>query len=242
MPASSATLRVELDLFRGPLHTLLELIERHELPVTRVSLVAVTDQFLALVQAAPVLDLDLTAEFLHVAARLLLLKSQALLPRATDEEPRDEDNVDTEADLEERLLLYRRFRDVASALAARQESGLRLFGRVVPPHAALDAPVRLDPRRLRRVAARAFARIVAAERAKVGAPAPLVSFALVLQAVVERLRGRRQARFSDIVAEAPDVITAITMFLAVLELIRSRQVVLHQQGTFGPINLTVERE
>ena len=92
------------------------------------------------------------------------------------------------------------------------------------------------------MAARAFARIVAAERAKVGAPAPLVSFALVLQAVVERLRGRRQARFSDIVAEAPDVITAITMFLAVLELIRSRQVVLHQQGTFGPINLTVERE
>jgi len=159
MPASSAALRVELDLFRGPLHTLLELIERHELPVTRVSLVAVTDQFLALVQAAPVLDLDLTAEFLHVAARLLLLKSQALLPRATDEEPRDEDNVDAEADLEERLLLYRRFRDVAGALAARQEAGLRLFGRVVPPqaapHAALDAPVRLDPRRLRRVAARA---------------------------------------------------------------------------------------
>src|ERR687885_649956 len=99
MAVASASWQVELDLFRGPLHTLLDLIERRELPVTRISLVQVADQFLALVHRSTALDLDLTAEFLHVAARLLWLKSLALLPHA-DDEPRDEE--DAEEDLEAR--------------------------------------------------------------------------------------------------------------------------------------------
>src|ERR671938_486221 len=107
MAVASASWQVELDLFRGPLHTLLDLIERRELPVTRISLVQVADQFLALVHRSTTLDLDLTAEFLHVAARLLWLKSLALLPHA-DDEPRDEHDAEAEEDLEARLLAYRR--------------------------------------------------------------------------------------------------------------------------------------
>src|SRR5690348_8948607 len=117
---ASTGLQVELDLFRGPLHTLLDLVERRELPVTGVSLVAVTDQYLALAREMRALDLDLTAEFLHVAARLLLLKSIALLPRQGDDEPLDEGDPDE--DLEARLLTYRRFRDAALTLGARYES------------------------------------------------------------------------------------------------------------------------
>src|SRR5579885_3407731 len=130
----SPALQVELDLFRGPLHTLLDLIERRELPVTRVSLVEVADQFLAVVRDAPSLDLDLTAEFLYVATRLLLLKSQALLPQTPSDETREAG--DDEDDLEERLLTYRRFRDAARLLAERQEAGLRSSG-----HPASSAPV-----------------------------------------------------------------------------------------------------
>src|SRR5919197_695614 len=148
MAMASASWQVELDLFRGPLHTLLDLIERRELPVTRISLVQVADQFLALVQRSAALDLDLTAEFLHVAARLLWLKSLALLPH-TDEEPRDEE--DAEEDLEARLLAYRRFRDAARLLAARHEAGTRMFGRArranVPVLRATRAEE--DPLRLR---------------------------------------------------------------------------------------------
>lgn len=240
MAVASTSWEVELDLFRGPLHALLDLIERRELPVTRISLVEVADQYTALVRASS-LDLDLTAEFLHIAARLLLLKSQVLLPREADEEPSDDDS-DAE-DLEARLLAYRRFRDVARLLAARQEQGLRAFGRVAAEQpVSKPARVAVEPARLRRAATRVFARAAAGERAREAVPSPLVPFPEVLQAVVERLRGRRHTRFHDLVSEAGDVIMAITMFLAVLELVRRRQVSLRQHGLFGPIELVDERE
>ena len=241
MSVVSTSWEVELDLFRGPLHALLDLIERHELPVTRISLVEVADQYTALVRGSPSLDLDLMAEFLHIAARLLLLKSQALLPREADEEPPDDD--DDAEDLEARLLAYRRFRDAARLLAARQDAGLRAFGRVaVEQPVSVPARLAVEPARLRRTALRVFARASAGERAREAVPSPLVPFPQVLQAVVERLRGRGKTRFHDLVSEAGDVIMAITMFLAVLELVRRRRVTLRQHGLFGPIELVGEEE
>ncbi len=238
-PTLTSPLHVELDLFQGPLHTLLQLIERHELPVSRVSLVAVTDQYLALVHASPTLDLNLTAEFLHVAARLLLLKSLAVLPRATEDEPREE-----EEDLEARLLVYRRFRDGARLLMDRQEQGLRMFGRSAPAETRTLAPVSsglvagsLDPRRLRRAARRMLARATERDVAVAAAPGPLISFAQVLQAVVGRLRGRERATFHDVAVDAGDTVTAITMFLVILELVRRQRLLMQQHGQFGPIIL-----
>ena len=238
-PTLTSPLHVELDLFQGPLHTLLQLIERHELPVSRVSLVAVTDQYLALVHASPALDLDLTAEFLHVAARLLLLKSLAVLPRVTEDEPREE-----EEDLEARLLVYRRFRDGARLLMDRQEQGLRMFGRSAPAETRTLAPVSsglvagsLDPRRLRRAARRMLARATERDVAVAAAPGPLISFAQVLQAVVGRLRGRERATFHDVAVDAGDTVTAITMFLVILELVRRQRLLMQQHGQFGPIIL-----
>lgn len=240
MPVASPAWQVELDLFRGPLHTLLDLIERRELPVTRVSLVQVADQYLALVRTSPMLDLDLTAEFLHVAARLLLLKSQALLPQAADDEPEAEGAA--HGDLEARLLVYRRFRDAARLLAARQEAGTRMFGRRPPCEIAITRQPRLavEPVRLRRAAVRALERLAAGERARAAAPSPLIPFAEVLAALVARLRGRRQARFRDLAAGSGDVITVITMFLVVLELVRQRRLTLRQDDTFGPIELLLD--
>ena len=228
MAVASASWQVELDLFRGPLPTLLDLIERRELPVTRISLVQVADQFLALVHRSAALDLDLTAEFLHVAARLLWLKSLALLPHA-DEEPREEE--DAEEDLEARLLA-----------AARHEAGTRMFGRVAPAEVPVVRPARVevDPPRLRRAAQRAMERAAAHRQARAAAPSPLIPFTEVLHAVLARLRARRHTRFRDLVAEADDLIVAITMFLAVLELVHRRRLSMRQQEAFGAIELLVE--
>src|SRR5439155_22168386 len=239
MAVASASWQVELDLFRGPLPTVLDLIERPELPVTRISLVQVADQFLALVHRSAALDLDLTAEFLHVAARLLWLKSLALLPHA-DEEPREEE--DAEEDLEARLLAYRRFRDAAHLLAARHEAGTRMFGRVAPADVPVVRPARVEvePPRLHRAAQRAIERAAAHRQAQAAAPSPLIPFTEVLHAVLARLRARRHTRFRDLVAEADDLIVAITMFLAVLELVRRRRLSMRQQEAFGAIELIVE--
>lgn len=229
---------VELDLFQGPLHTLLELIERRELPITRVSLVAVADQYLAVVRSSS-LDLDLTAEFLHIAARLLLLKSQALLPTVEqNEQPEESDDED---DLEARLVQYRAYRDAARALALRQEQGLQTFGRQSHPASTVQpAPIAIDLRRLQRAAQRAIERLRLAQRTRESAPKPLISFSEVLTALVERLRRRQKMRFDDIVGEAHDTMMAITMFLAMLELVRQRRLRLVQDKLFGPIELMME--
>lgn len=257
---------VDLDLFRGPLHTLLTLIEKHELSIARISLVEVADQYLALVRGSGALDLDTAAEFLHVASRLLLLKSQALLPRPPRDEDASGDGTIDEDDLELRLLTYRRYRDAAGVLAARQDAGLRLFGRtramvgatplsVVAMSAAevpvgtaapqderrlspVRLPIAIDPRRLLRAARRAYTRVAARDDAAAGAPSALISFALVLSRVVETLRDRRSAQWREVVGETDDAITAITMFLVVLELVRRQRLTLRQDEPFGPIELT----
>lgn len=240
MHAAASPLRVDIDLFRGPLHTLLDLIERHELPVTRISLVEVTDQYLALVRESPALDLDLTAEFLHVAARLLLLKSVALLPQAVADDPGAEGSDD---DLETRLLAYRQFRDAARLLAIRQEAGLRMYGRL-PPASTPTRPTRvaIDAARLNRAAMRVLDRAAERDRARSAAPRPLVAFNEILRSVVERLRKSRTMRFHDLVSEAGDAIVAITMFLVMLELVRERRLTMRQRKAFDAIEMEFEAD
>ncbi len=86
---------VELPVFRGPLDLLLHLIERQELDITSVSLVAVTDQYLAVIRSGELIEMDALADFIAIGSRLILLKSRALLPRppalSDDQESEDED-------------------------------------------------------------------------------------------------------------------------------------------------------
>src|SRR5919199_3791205 len=105
-------LRLEHDVFEGPLELLLTLIEQRRLPITQVSLAAVADQYLAQVHALPQVDPDLLADFLAIAGRLLLLKSRALL---LSDEP-DPVVEETAAELAERLATYRVFRAAAEHL------------------------------------------------------------------------------------------------------------------------------
>src|SRR5919204_200534 len=130
---------LELPAFQGPLDLLLTLIERRRLAITDVSLAAVADQYLQAVRSLPERDPDLLGEFLVIAARLLLLKSRALLPQA--DEPDEEESPD---DLAERLEEYRRFKEAALALAARFESGEQAFPHPPPPDLQ-DYQPELDP-------------------------------------------------------------------------------------------------
>src|SRR5215469_4612472 len=105
-------LELHLETFDGPLELLLLLIEQHRLPITRVSLAQVTDQYLAQVHAQPSLDPDLLADFLVIGGKLLLLKSKALL--LTEEA--DPEVEEVASDLAERLATYRVFRAAAEML------------------------------------------------------------------------------------------------------------------------------
>ncbi len=125
---------LKLPVFEGPLDLLLHLIEKEELDITTVSLVQVTDQYLAQLHSLEEINLDALADFVSIGAKLIYLKSRALLPRPPaeeEEEAAEEEEVGRE--LTEMLNEYRRFKEVATVLRAIEDEGLRAYPRLAPP-------------------------------------------------------------------------------------------------------------
>jgi segregation and condensation protein A len=222
---------LELAAFQGPLDLLLNLIERRRLAITDVSLAAVADQYLQAVRALPEPDPDLLGEFLVIGARLLLLKSRALLPR-TDEP--DEEAPDD--DLAERLEEYRRFKDAALALAARFEAGTHAF-----PHAARPDFQDLQPA-LAPVDAQTLAHLWRSIHSR-QPPPPVrdepvqsrIQVAARLAWLRERFRERPTLCWDEVAGGSLDEL--IATFLAVLELVRRGELRVQQERPFGPIVL-----
>ncbi|MEJ5221627.1 MAG: segregation/condensation protein A, partial [Tepidiforma sp.] len=117
---------ISLPIFQGPLDLLLHLIEKDDLDITAVSLVAVTDQYLAAIHTGEGFDPSALAEFVAIGARLIYLKSRALLPRPQGEEAPSLEDDDVGQELVELLREYRRFLQVVDLLEARQDAGLRI--------------------------------------------------------------------------------------------------------------------
>src|SRR5215468_1542430 len=112
----SVPCRVKLEVFEGPLDLLLHLIKKNEVQITDIPIASITDQYLALLEELPELNLDGAGEYLVMAATLTYIKSRMLLPAAPDDE---EPIEDPRAELVQQLVEYQRFREVAVALGER---------------------------------------------------------------------------------------------------------------------------
>ena len=122
--------KVQTPLYEGPLDLLLSLIERSELEITSISLAMVTDQYLAYIHSLEAANPEELSAFLVIAAKLVQIKSEALLPRPPEREPGEEDPGTA---LVEQLRLYKRFKEIAVWLMERQDQNLRTYLRVAPP-------------------------------------------------------------------------------------------------------------
>lgn len=232
MPLATA---LELPGFQGPLDLLLTLIERRRLTITDVSLASVADQYLESVRALPAPDPDVLSEFLVIAARLLVLKSRALLPQPP---PADEDApLD---DLAERLEAYRRLKEVALQLAERFETGEQAFPHPARPELQhLQAPLApIDAAVLARLW-RSIAARQALAPVREAPPEPRISVAERLAYLRTKLAENGSLRWSEIAGRTLDEL--IATFLAVLELVRRAELVARQDRPFGPILLEAPR-
>ncbi|HEY2979571.1 MAG TPA: segregation/condensation protein A, partial [Anaerolineales bacterium] len=119
--------KVHTPVYEGPMDLLLDLIERAELDITAVSLALVTDQYLNYLHGLDEANPDEISAFLVIAAKLVLIKSEALLPRPPARAPGEEDLGQT---LVEQLKLYKRFKEIGGWLMDRQENNLRTYLRV----------------------------------------------------------------------------------------------------------------
>ncbi|MGW1187635.1 segregation and condensation protein A [Streptomyces sp. NPDC002559] len=232
---------VRLANFEGPFDLLLQLISKHKLDVTEVALSKVTDEFMAHIRAmGPDWDLDQTTEFLVVAATLLDLKAARLLPAAEVEDEADLALLEARDLLFARLLQYRAYKRIAEIFSERLESEGRRFPRTVglePHHADLLPEVVIS------IGAEGFARLAVKAMQPKPKPqvyvdhihAPLVSVREQAGIVVARLREAGEASFRALTEDAPDTLTVVARFLALLELYREKAVALDQDEALGEL-------
>jgi len=128
---SNGAFQVRLEVFEGPLDLLLKLIEKRQLDISKVALAEVTDAFLHFLEAHPDMPPAPLASFVWVASKLILIKSQVLLPRPPVP-PSEDEEEDPGDELVRRLEAYKRVKDAAKWLRAREAAGLRSYERTAP--------------------------------------------------------------------------------------------------------------
>ncbi|NJN17940.1 MAG: segregation/condensation protein A [Oscillochloris sp.] len=237
----SAGYTISLPVFEGPLDLLLRLIERSELDITTIALALVADQYLAHVRALPEPDPRQLADFVSMAARLLLIKSRALLPRAP-EAARDQAPGDPDAEeLARQLREYRRIKELAAVLRAWQDEERRTFLRTAPILEAFPLPNDQPlPHGLNDLIAAVQRRLqlrLPLETVELLALPPRLTVTSVAQRVAERLAYQRWFSFDDLLDAAVTRQDVIVTFWAILELLKRRAIILIQEDLFGVISI-----
>lgn len=227
----------QLPVFEGPLDLLLRLIEREELDITSVALAQVADQYLAHVRALEAPDPAALSAFLTIAARLLLIKSRALLPRPPAPPPEGE--LDEGEALAQQLREYQRFKQAASFLRMCHEQGRRMYTRVQAPALPLPrTPERLDVSLNEMIAAlqRRMQLLLPLEEPALPLPAPkIITVAEMTARIRAHLIDHDQLEFDALISSPPRRVEVIVAFWSVLELLKRHVVVVEQASLFGPI-------
>ena len=238
---------VRTRVFEGPLDLLLQLITSHQVDITELSLSRLVVEYLEHLEALRELDLDVTSEFLIIAATLIQLKARHLLPGSGDVDLDEELALQEERDrLLARLLACLTFKDVAAVLAHRMDAGARFVPRmagldqdVMPPPPELH--VGAGPEELARVAVRVLAQ-AAAEPDVDHLELDLPSVEAAIADLRHRVRTQAVSGFDDLVAHCRRPIEVIAYFLALLELSRWGIVHITQDSPTGAIEVRHDPE
>jgi segregation and condensation protein A len=234
---------VRLDNFEGPFDLLLSLIAKHRLDITEVALSQVTDEFIAFIrQAGPEWDLEQTSSFLLVASTLLDLKAARLLPQGDVEDEEDLALLEARDLLFARLLQYKAFKQVASVLETRLAGERRRFPRSVSLEERFatllpEVLIGLGLEEFAGLAARALEPKPVQELSLGHLHAPTVSVREQAAVVVDRLRRQRTMTFRALSGDAPDTLTRVARFLALLELFREGLVSFDQVTPLGELTV-----
>jgi segregation and condensation protein A len=228
--------KIKLELFEGPLDLLLYLVKKDHLNIYDIPIAMVTEQYIAYLELMESLDLSVAGEFLVMAATLMQIKSKMLLP-AQEEEKEQEDPRD---DLVKQLLEYERFKEIAKELRQRETDQQDIFKR--PRLSDKDIPAAQQPVYFE---AGIFELISAFSRALAETPKDI--FYSVIKdefTIEEKIHGilhdlllRPFISLTELFAAAKNKIEIIVTFLAILELVRMKEIVCRQKEPFADIEI-----
>ncbi len=226
---------VRLKLYQGPLDLLLHLIKKNELSIADIPIASITEQYLAALELMQGLDLDVSGEYLVMAATLLHVKSRTLLPPDEDDDEADDDEAgDTREELIRRLLEYERFKNAAKELEEREILNRDVFVRQ-------DRSERVTEVSFEQLSA--FDLMSALQRVLERFPGPsvhtvvqeTVSVRERMTFILDELHRRPSVLFQELFDSARSRMDVVVTFLALLELIRIRAVHAVQKDRLGPI-------
>lgn len=231
LPKTNFTIQTEA--YQGPFELVLELIEARKLLVNDLALAHITEDFIEHLRAQATFPVEETANFIQIAATLLLIKSKSLIP---DLVLTQEENADVE-DLKQRLEAYEKVREAARELA-------RLFGKtVLVPIGEREPEVFFAPARdlSKEALAEALARVLLARETVEELPEARVKPLVTIEEMMERLSTRVERAltlsFKEFAGDAQEKVEIIVSFLALLELVKQGAVAAEQFAAYGDIRI-----
>jgi segregation and condensation protein A len=223
---------VDIDRFQGPLDLLLHLIRTQDIDVFDIPVSKITDQFLMAIRGIQAHDLDSAGEFLEMAATLVRIKAQMLLPRTAEEE-----DDDPRAELVRRLLEYEQIREISQRLSAAEADRARRFGKGFNP----PRPKRhLSDTPLETTWDEVFAKALLVEMPEPGNRQHRITPRTVamedkIVLILDALRESTRVEFSKLLTGFRDKTHGVMTFLAGLELTRRRILFLRQTRPFAEL-------
>lgn len=230
--------QLHLERYNGPLDLLLTLIEQQRLDITEISLAQVADQYMAAVRTLEAPDPDAIAEFLVIGAKLLVIKTRALLPRPPAELASPEADEDVGEQLARQLIEYQRFKQAAQQLRTWEQQGRRSYARhAAPPIPPQPKPTQLDVSLHDLVTAmqRRMQLLLPLDE-QIPMPVPkVITIADVRAHLNVVLRQQRRISFEDLLSLAFTRNEVIVTLWTVLELFKRGTVTVEQDDLFSPI-------
>lgn len=236
--AVTSDYEVHTPIFEGPLALLLRLIEKNELDITKVALAKVTDAFLTRVdQIRETQQIEMMADFLAVAAKLLWIKSKALLPKPPESANPEGEEEDIGDELVRQLRTYRMFKEAAQWLRERDHRAMRSYVSIAPKPRPKEFHVDIGDATPETLRALAQAQLFPSDQPQPeeAIQRPRISIVQQVQLIKDRLMRWSRVIFHHLFDAETTRLEAVVTLQAVLELIKQSAVEVNQSSLFGEI-------
>jgi segregation and condensation protein A len=227
--------KVQLEKFEGPLDLLLKLIEEQKLDITRLNLAKVADDYLEYIRANESISLENLAEFVNIASRIILIKSQNILPSLEISAEEEKEIVD----LENQLRVYQKFKKGGEEIGKTLQKKRFSFSRdyLLGVAAAYSAPKNVNVFDFKKAFLKVISEIILSEKVPEESVREIVTLEDKIEELKNSLKKRVETSFRELSSSAENKIEIIVAFLAMLEMVKQRIIDVEQKELFDDIKI-----